>query len=167
MTNTTVQTNVATTNSYATSNNNNNAFGLPTSPTMANDFFGSQAFSDNFAVQYPPNSQESTNVFTTPSEPQNNASAILQTYMNESTTSQNQQYSHNQINNNSKVNYTPATLQDYMTATQIANQFANANNYLISPYDAYHQRDFLAQNNLAIYNRNSQILQQPNLSYLS
>ena len=134
---------------------------------MANDYFGSQAFGNDTATQSQPVAQETPSVFIT--EPTNEASAVLQTYMNETNSAdQKQQNTNNTQNATQTNNIPPATMQDYIAATQIANQFANSNDILISPYDAYHQNDFFAQNNLPIYNKNAQLLsQQQSISYLS
>ena len=163
-------TNAVTTTKTLNTNvqsNQNSLYNIPMGLTMANDFFGSQAFGKQTVQQNTPLANETPSVFV--EEPKNEASAVLQAYMNETNlANQKQQNTYNTQKATQTNNIPPATVQDYIAATQIANQFANSNNILISPYDAYHQNDFFAQNNLPIYNKNAQLLsQQQSISYLS
>lgn len=100
--------------------------------TMANDYFGTQVFGSNpFGFQQP------QVAFTT--APNDLASMLIQQHANSSNAS------------------SAPTMQDYVSATQIANMFSNQNATL-APYTSFTQNDIFAQQSFPMMFNNGQTI---------
>lgn len=116
--------------------------------SMANDFFGSQAFGHSLYAtpQNFGNLQAYPQAVTTQSVPNLDAasgsvaSAILQQYCQAQNSALSPAYANPAQNAGNRM----LTLQDYATATQIANMFS-ANAPLINPNTNFFQKDMFAQ----------------------
>jgi hypothetical protein len=186
------QAQTAQTVTTAQTSSADNLYGYMSVPTMANDFFGAQAFGNNYTVanttgvttsasvpqqtaqvQQTVQAQptvEIPNIFDV--EPDNYASAILQQFALSQipSTSQAQPTQTSQTAQISQTNgnaYANASMNDYLKAQQIANLFVN-DTPMVSPYTTYFQRDMFAQRALDVQNMNSQNNNQTtNASYIA
>ena len=112
-------TNVSTTNTTTTNSMTYNPYGLS---GMSNDFFGSQIFGNTPSIFGGANNPRFTKA------PNDLASQLVQEHAGAM----------------GNMGYGAPTMQDFYTATQIANMFSN-NPAVLSPYTSFTQNDIFAQ----------------------